>query len=54
MKKRLFYEAPETELFVVRFEDNFLGTGDEGRTLKFGSDGDAGSGSTVHEIEDSF
>lgn len=24
MNKRLYYEAPETELFVVRFEENFL------------------------------
>ena len=24
MKKRLIYEAPETELFVVRFEENIL------------------------------
>ena len=28
MKKRLTYEAPEADLFPVRFEKNFLASGD--------------------------
>ena len=28
MIKKHFYEAPETELLVVRFEGNFCATGD--------------------------
>ena len=56
MKKRLFYEAPETELFVVRFEENILsGGGDSGNgsNAKFGDDGTVYN-PTVHEYEDSF
>lgn len=33
MKKRLTYEAPEAEFIQVRFEENFLGTGDTTTTL---------------------
>ena len=40
MKKRLFYEAPEAELFVVRFEENILSDGDPIR----GSAGDREGG----------
>ena len=44
MKKRLFYEAPETELFVVRFEENILSGGDSPQgTLKFGGTKSAGA-----------
>lgn len=32
MKKRLTYEAPEVELVLVRFEENFLGTGGDTTT----------------------
>ena len=45
MEKRLDYEAPETELFVVRFEENFLQTGggnSNQRTLIFDEEGGAG------------
>lgn len=28
MIKKSFYEAPETELILVRFEENFCGTND--------------------------
>ena len=47
MKQRLFYEAPEAELFVVRFEENFLvspqnTTSSELRGRTIGSAGAAG------------
>lgn len=48
MKKRLIYEAPEAEFILVRFEENFLGTGDGDGTLNFGYNGDAGGGSKVN------
>lgn len=40
MKQRLVYEAPETELFVVRFEECILSVGDRVR----GSAGDLEGG----------
>ena len=47
MKKRLIYEAPEAELILVRFEDNFLqspgGNQDNQRTLNYSNDGGAGT-----------
>lgn len=50
MKKRLTYEAPEVELVLVRFEDNFLqATGGEVSSLSFGYNGDAGAGSNVND-----
>ena len=48
MKKRLTYEAPEVELVLVRFEDNFLQATGEASSLSFGYNGDAGSDSNVH------
>ena len=30
MNKKQFYEAPETELIVVRFEGNIMSAGDAG------------------------
>lgn len=33
MKKRLIYEAPEADFILVRFEENFLGTGGDTTTL---------------------
>ena len=48
MKKRLTYEAPEAEVMRVRFEKNFLETGED-KALSFGYNGDAGAGSNVHD-----
>ena len=49
MKKRLTYEAPEVELVLVRFENNFLTvSGGEGSSLTFGYNGDAGADSNVN------
>lgn len=48
MKKRLTYEAPEAELVLVKFEDNFLQSTGEASSLTFGYNGDAGAGSNVN------
>ena len=37
MKKKLLYSAPEAELLVVRFEENFLQSG-EGNSANNGYD----------------
>ena len=42
MKKRLTYEAPEAELVLVRFEDNFLSPGVTLNGRIQGEDGNAG------------
>ena len=48
MQKRLVYEAPEVELVLVKFEDNFLQATGEASSLTFGYNGDAGAGSNVN------
>lgn len=50
MIKKTFYEAPETELILVRFEDNFCGTnGDPG---KAGQDLGKGNSFTFDDEDD--
>lgn len=52
MKKRLTYEAPDAELILVRFEENFLlsPTGNDGnqRTLDYNGSGGAGNDPASH------
>lgn len=53
MRKRLTYEAPEAELILVRFEDNFLDSlgEDNQRSLNFGSSRGAGADPSYHPVE---
>ena len=48
MKKRLTYEAPEVELFLVRFENNIL-SGDG-----YGGEKEAGQGFKPRTYHDDF
>ena len=45
MKKKITYEAPEGELILVRFEDNFLDSlgEDNQRSLNYSDNGGAGT-----------
>ena len=43
MKKKTFYEAPETELLVVKFEENFCYS-------PYGSNGASGGTMEVNEL----
>ena len=49
MKKRLIYEAPDAELILVRFEENFLlSEGGNQRTLDYNGSGGAGNDPASH------
>ena len=37
MKKKIYLEAPQAELIVVRFEENFCATGDKPTGLEDGT-----------------
>ena len=44
MRKKQFYEAPDAELLVVKFEENFCQTGG------YGTKGSAGGTMTVNDL----
>lgn len=55
MKKRLTYEAPEVELILVRFEENFLDSLNGGESdLKFGSNPGSAANPTYNDISKQY
>ena len=57
MKKRLTYEAPEAELILVHFEENFLDSGGDNQhslTGSYNEDGGSGTITNYRDYKDAF
>lgn len=55
MKKKLVYDAPEAELFLIQFEENFLQSGGGNQhSLTFSNNGGAGGELGYREVEGDF